>query len=293
MSLLVKKPDISIIIANYNNGHFIKDCIDSLVNQSHVNWEAIIVDDCSTDDSVKTIRQLIQNDNRFELVLNKKNEGYQKTLIRAIDLAQAPLFARVDPDDALTVDAIKISVETHSQYPEVGLVYSNLIICDERLQTVSVSRGKQIYMTDELFLNYNREIAHFATFKKSFYLMSTGIDSFIKRAEDQDIYLKMLEVAPVKYVDHDLYLYRVHPLGLSNVKNGDRAFFWHWVAIIKMAERRGLNIEDIFINEFVHKTKVRFNKRIITYALKNELHSLLNYARDILRRVRNFAIFSK
>ncbi len=47
----------SILIANYNNGHFFKDCYQSIIAQTYANWEAIIVDDCSSDDSVTVIKQ--------------------------------------------------------------------------------------------------------------------------------------------------------------------------------------------------------------------------------------------
>ena len=56
---------ISILIANYNNGRYFKQCYDSLLEQSYTNWEAIIVDDCSTDNSVDIIKQLIKGNNRF------------------------------------------------------------------------------------------------------------------------------------------------------------------------------------------------------------------------------------
>ncbi len=244
---------ISILIANYNNGHFFKDAFDSLVTQTTNNWEAIVIDDCSTDNSVQIITSLIKNNSRFKFFQNKQNIGYQKTLIKAIELSNAPIFGRLDPDDALLPEAIEKSVKVHEKNKEVGLVYSNLIFCDEALNPIRVHKTGQITDLSKDYLYLNGAISHFATFKKEFYTLTTGIDSFNKRAEDKDLYMKMCEVAPVKHINENFYLYRVHKDGASSFSNTNKAYFWYWVALIKMAERRNINIEDLFLEEFIRR----------------------------------------
>lgn len=249
----MKQPDISIIIANYNNGNFFGDCYTSLINQTMTDWEAIVIDDCSTDDSIPVIQSHIKDDPRFTLLKNERNIGYQRTLIKGISLSQAPIFARLDPDDALAPQAIQTSLKAHQAHPHVGLVYSNFIFCDEMLKPQTVHKGQQIDSFDTSYLNFNGEISHFTSFKKNVYQLTSGIDPFIKRAEDKDIYMKMCEVAPVKYIDEDLYLYRVHQQGVSTTINWEKALFWHWVALIKMAERRGVDIEDLFVENYISR----------------------------------------
>src|SRR5690606_31767280 len=183
-----------------------------------------------------------------------------QTLIKGIELSQTALFARLDPDDALAPRAIEVALKAHADYPEVGLVYSNFTFCDEDLNPVSVHKGVQINNLDEKYLNFKGEISHFSSFKKDIYLRTTGIDTFIKRAEDKDIYMKMCEVGPVKHIDEDLYLYRVHQQGASSGLNVSRALFWHWVALIKMSERRGINIEDLFVDSFI--LKIEANEKL-------------------------------
>lgn len=249
----MKSPKISILIANYNNGHFFKDCYDSLISQTEKDWEAIVVDDCSTDNSVEVIKTLISENTRFRFYQNEKNLGYQRTLIKAIELSTAEIFGRVDPDDALTIKALQLSLKAHQEHPKVGLVYSNFKIADENLKEFSIHEGKQILELNEDYLNFRGEISHFATFKREIYNQTSGIDTFNKRAEDKDIYMKMCEVAAVKHIEKELYLYRVHSGGASTNNNSDKAFFWHWVAIVKASERKGFDIENIFINTFERK----------------------------------------
>lgn len=258
----------SVLIANYNNGHFFEKCYQSLIAQTEKDWEAVILDDGSTDDSLEVIRKIIGDDTRFKINLNDQNRGIGYTKKRLIQLAESEICGFLDPDDALTAQALELVLKTHLEYPEAGMVYSNLVFCDEHLNPKSVHKAKQITGLDQSYFNFNGEISHFATFKKEIYEKTSGIDPFLKIAEDKDWYMKMCEVAPVQYIDEDLYLYRIHQNGISTTKNTEKALFWHWVALIKMAERRNINIEDLFLENYIPKNKY-------------------NYALDKLERVKN------
>lgn len=248
----------SVLIANYNNGHFFEKCYQSLTAQTETDWEAVILDDGSTDDSLEVIRKIIGNDPRVKINQNDQNRGIGYTKKRLIQLAESEICGFLDPDDALTQHALESVLKTHAEYPEAGMVYSNLVFCDEHLNPKSVHKAKQITELDNAYYNFNGEISHFATFKKKIYEKTSGIDPFLKIAEDKDWYMKMCEVAPVQYIDEDLYLYRIHQNGISTTKNTEKALFWHWVALIKMAERRNINIEDLFLENYIPKNKYEY-----------------------------------
>lgn len=245
----------SVLIANYNNGHFFEKCCQSLVAQTETDWEAVILDDGSTDDSLEVIKKIIGNDSRFKINQNDQNRGIGYTKRKLIELAESEICGFLDPDDGLTAHALEVILKTHSEYPEVGMVYSNFVFCDEHLNPKSVHKAKQITELNYSYYNFNGEISHFATFKKKIYEKTSGIDPFLKIAEDKDWYMKMCETAPVKYIDEDLYLYRIHDSGISTTKNAEKALFWHWVALIKMAERRNISVEDLFLQSYVPKNK--------------------------------------
>ncbi|MGK6342213.1 glycosyltransferase family 2 protein [Chryseobacterium sp. DT-3] len=241
---------ISILIANYNNGHFFKECFDSLVAQTFTDWEAVILDDASKDNSLELIRNITKDDSRFKIHVNASNKGVGYTKRKLVELSSSEICGFLDPDDALTSNALEIVFKTHSENPDVGLVYSNFIFCDDQLNQIRVHKGTQITGLDEKYFNFHAEISHFATLKKTIYNKTSGIDTYLKMAEDKDWYMKMCETAPVKYIDEDLYLYRIHGGGISN-KSEDQAAYWHWVALIKMAERRNINVEEFFLDNYV------------------------------------------
>ena len=247
------KPKFSLLIANYNNGHYFEDCFHSVVAQTEKNWEAIVIDDCSTDNSVEVISELIHDDARFRFFQNEENIGYQRTIIKAIELSTAPIFARLDPDDTISPNAIEKSLDTHELFPEVGLAYSNLSICDENLNVEREHQAKQVNSFGPEYYNFYGEISAFASFKRRIYNLTSGIDPHNRRAEDKDIYMKMVETAPVKHIDEVLYQYRIHGTSTSSTINIYRADFWHMVALVKMAERRNINIEDVFVERYIQR----------------------------------------
>lgn len=260
------RASISILVANYNNGHFFSEMYQSLIAQTEPNWEAIVIDDASTDNSVALIKSVIKDDKRVRFYQNEKNLGYQNTIVRAIGLSTAEIFGRLDPDDMLAPEAIEKSVEIHDKFPAVGLVYSNIIYCDPLLNPVKVLKGQQIDELNETYYNLHGAIWPFSTFKRKFYDLTEGVDTFNRRAEDQDIYMKMCEVAPVKYLDFNTYFYRVHKNAISTMENKDRSFFWHWVAIMKTAERNGANLEDHYLKYFTdRKVLAGFQERRVSF----------------------------
>ncbi|RLJ30917.1 glycosyltransferase involved in cell wall biosynthesis [Chryseobacterium sp. 7] len=249
----------SVLIANYNNGHFFEECYQSLIAQTETDWETVILDDGSTDNSLEIIKKIVEGDPRFKIHQNGENKGIGYTKKKLISLAASEICGFLDPDDALVLHALEIVLKTHSENKEVGLVYSNLIFCDENLNPQAVHKAKQITELDQSYYNFKGEISSFAALKKSIYEKTAGIDPFLKIAEDKDWYMKMCEAAPVKYIDEDLYLYRIHNNGISTTKNTEKALYWHWVALIKMAERRNINIEDLFVQNYVPRNKYQYS----------------------------------
>ncbi|WP_392436988.1 glycosyltransferase family 2 protein [Cruoricaptor ignavus] len=249
----MKKPLLSLLIANYNNGKFFQDCYESLLRQTEQHWEAIILDDCSTDNSLEIIKEIIGDDSRCKVFENEKNEGVGYTKRRLVELATSEICGFLDPDDALVGNAIEKMNSAHSEHPEAGLIYSNFIICDENLNPKSTYKCSPVKNDDINFYNFGGKISHFATFKKSVYQKTSGINPFFRRAVDQDLYLKLYDAAPVHYIDEDLYLYRIHTGGVSTFGNGEKAFYWHTLAVLHAAERRGNNIEAVFSENYVRK----------------------------------------
>lgn len=264
----------SILIANYNNGRFFKTCYDSIVKQTYNNWEAIILDDKSTDNSLEIIKDLIKNDNRFKLYEQPKNEGVGVVKSKLIELATGDICGFVDPDDAIKKTALASAINEFQKNSGTVLTYSRFIKCDEFLNEVEVSQSaKQVVNDDPFFFNCPIKINHFVCFRRDVYLRTEKMNSKLKISEDQDLYLKMYEKGNVKFIDEANYLYRAHAGGISQNENKKKSYEYWGEAIWLTMKRRGL------------KT-INGNAIPETYHNSEEIFKLLSYQNSLPYRIK-------
>ena len=229
----------SILIANYNNGHFFEDCYKSILNQEYQNWEVIIVDDCSTDDSTAVITNMIGSDSRFKLFTNSVNKGCGFTKNKCAALANGDVLGFLDPDDTITNDALQIMVNKHKENPEAAIITSKYDLVDLNMNFKSLGTHGESLPLEKSYLTYGKgALTAFATFKKQYYLKTAGINPKMKRAVDQDLYFKLEEQGKHFFVDKVLYHYRIHDNSISANQNLFKAQYWHFYAMIKAYERR-------------------------------------------------------
>jgi glycosyltransferase involved in cell wall biosynthesis len=112
-------PEISVLMPVYNASRFLNAAIESILQQTFTEFEFIIIDDCSTDDSVDIIRSY--NDERIRLYHNSKNCGISATLNKGIELANAKWIARMDSDDISYKDRLQKQYDFILQHPDGDL----------------------------------------------------------------------------------------------------------------------------------------------------------------------------
>lgn len=238
---MTNTPLFSVLIANYNNGRYLQEAIDSVLAQSYTNWEVIIVDDGSTDNSSE-IYEKYKQDPRFHIYYNEQNMGCGYTKRKCAELAQGKICGFLDPDDAILQNAIDIMVKTHISHPEVSLVTSRYYYCDINLipykesEPLNIPKGKDFFTLQR----YTAEV--FSAFKKDIYNKTEGISEKYHLGIDQDLYFKLEEIAPIFPINDITYKYRIFNGSISS--NELRARYWNMIIHHDVCLRRGLNPDD-------------------------------------------------
>lgn len=205
----ILKPKFSLIVANYNTGQYIEEAIKSVLNQTFGNWEMIIGDDTSSDNSVDVIKKFLV-DERINLIQNGVRLGYIGNLRNLIGLARGEILVILDGDDALAVEALEELNNAYNEHPDCGFIYSQFVICDKDLQPLKIGYCKKIPLgRSNIHKDYS---THLKSYKKEIFLKTTGFDDEILYAEDRDIILKIEEQTNFFFVDKILYFYRRVPL---------------------------------------------------------------------------------
>ena len=122
------KPLVSIAMCTYNGEQFLREQLDSLINQDYKNYELIIVDDCSTDTTYSLLKEYAEKYSYIELHLNTTNLGFERNFEKALSLVKGELIALCDQDDIWFPN--KISTLAMEIGPNT-LIFSNSEMVDE------------------------------------------------------------------------------------------------------------------------------------------------------------------
>lgn len=123
---------ISVIMGVYNCESTVVDAIKSIQNQTYKNWELIMCDDGSVDQTCKVIEDFIQNDQRCKLIRNERNLGLNQTLNHCLEHAQGEYIARMDGDDLCDSQRFEKQINVLRQSPEYKICGTSMSFFDEK-----------------------------------------------------------------------------------------------------------------------------------------------------------------
>lgn len=117
----MKRPEISVIMAVYNGQEFLKETMDSILKQTFKNFELIVIDDCSTDNSLEILQDYAKNDARIKILHNQQNMRLQASLNRGIDECCGEFILRMDADDVCRIDRFEKQYKFMKSNPELSM----------------------------------------------------------------------------------------------------------------------------------------------------------------------------
>jgi glycosyltransferase involved in cell wall biosynthesis len=125
MPATARLPHVQIVVPCYNYGHYLPDCVGSLVSQQGVTVDVLVIDDASTDDSVSVAAQLADRHPEVRLVAHSENAGHIATYNEGLSAADSDYLVLLSADDMLAPGALQRATAIMEWHPSVGLVYGH------------------------------------------------------------------------------------------------------------------------------------------------------------------------
>ncbi len=125
------RPLISVLMGIYNCASTLKEAVDCIIAQTYANWELIMCDDCSKDDTYAVALELSKRDGRIKVIKNEKNLTLAPTLNRCLEMAQGEFVARMDGDDVCAPERFELELEAFRKNPDCALVSCSMKIFDD------------------------------------------------------------------------------------------------------------------------------------------------------------------
>lgn len=131
---------VDIVVPCYQHGHFLRDCVTSVLTQEIGDVRVLIVDNASTDNSLAVASQLAEEDSRVEVVAHPINLGHHASFNEGIDWASAPFFVMLCADDQLAPGCLARAVSFMSSHAEVSFTYGRAIPLDQAASLPAMGR---------------------------------------------------------------------------------------------------------------------------------------------------------
>lgn len=272
---------VSVIIPNYNHAKYLKKRIDTILNQSYQNFEILILDDCSADNSRNIIEEYRYHDKVSQIIFNETNSGSTfKQWNKGIRLAKGELIWIAESDDFAERDLLQNLQSEFELDTELGIAYCQSNMVNDKDEVT----GSWQSWTDDLssdlfkkrfkyvgkdyikeFLIYKNTIpnASAVLFQKKFYEMIGEADENVLKCSDWLTWIKLLTVSKVVYIPQHLNNFRFHDESvIARVKKtSDQEYIGRYVIFMRITLNHILKNKILNSKDF--KIILKKNLRIL------------------------------
>jgi len=286
----MKLPEVSIIVPIYNSEKYLSRCLDSIISQTFDNFECVLIDDGSTDNSSFIYDRYGQSDNRI-IVIHQKNSGLSATRNRGMEIARGKYVCHVDSDDYIQKNMCEILVDA------VNRSDADVVCCGY------IENNKVRSLCDEDFIFRNRntiEIVHYLEMRQAFGVAwnklykksildtySIGFPLSIKFGEDMIFNLRYFKHIKTAYVSSNYIYHYLHDNKSSLAKEK---------VTLAECDFRFENVSSLFV-QVDNNTKSLFYSELLAKDFKYTLALLLRLysdkkrtkeRQDVTNKLKNF-----
>ncbi|MGL4387813.1 MAG: glycosyltransferase family 2 protein [Brevinema sp.] len=268
-------PKLSVIIPVYNVEKYLKECIDSIINQTYKNIEIIIVNDASPDNSEQIIREYENKDSRIVSIKHTHNLGLGGARNTGITYAKGEWIYFIDSDDWLDLNCFENMIKLLEQNPHANLAIHSVILIDDNTKKKTVKPYFNIQDFSEKKWFWYQSVISCAKFFRIHDIKDKEIFFPLHlKHEDEEFWVKYclsVDIIPVGAPSY-YYYYRRHDNSITVDYNSRKDFSKIAQNVYNFAEERGLlNTFKDYLCYFFNKvsdTQKMDNKFIVTYFIE-------------------------
>lgn len=212
-------PKISVIMSVYNGQKYLKEAIESILNQTFKDFEFLIINDGSTDKTPEILEKYKRQDRRIKIINNAKNIGLTKSLNKGINIARGEYIARMDADDISLPERLEKQINFLDSHSEIGLLGAAYFEINEKGEII----GKKIFPVSDQELR--KRLIRFNPFfhasimiRKKILNEVGGYNEEIKRAQDYELWFRIAKKTKIANLPEPLMKRRYTKENIS-VKN--------------------------------------------------------------------------
>jgi glycosyltransferase involved in cell wall biosynthesis len=275
---------VSIIVPCYNVGPFLAETLESVLNQTYTNWECIIVNDGSPDNTHEVALEWEKKDERF-IYLKLENGGVERARNTGIEEAKGEFILPLDGDDKLAPEFLEKTIQAFRESPETMLVYTLVVLFGAQ---EGLWKLKDFSLRD---LAIENMIVCTALYRKKEWVRVGGYDAQVKyHWEDWEFWINMLkDGGKVVRINEPLFFYRIRPSsGLRSQNLEKMRYMRRYIATKHSAfyqEQLGDVLNMYWELEHYKNLVNRYNQIVHQLSLRNRLKHLTLFPIRAIRKI--------
>lgn len=255
---------VSVITASYNYAEFLKEAVESVISQTYTNWELIIVDDGSSDNSVEIIKNFCAADERIKFFrhLEGENRGLKETLILGIEKSSGDYIAFLESDDIWESDCLEEKIKIARQYPEAKIIFNDVDFFGN--EEIIEDYARYFELNDKILSSKKYPASLFGAFSfqnviptfscamvQASTLKSADFNSTVEAFLDHWIWAHLAYENKFYYIDKRLTHWRMHTTSLVSKRQNknEKQFLYD---ILKSFQKKGFKKNMFFWNRHRH-----------------------------------------
>jgi glycosyltransferase involved in cell wall biosynthesis len=285
-------PKISVVLPTYNGERFLAGAIESVIAQTEVDWELIIVNDASTDSTLEIAKRYAEADSRIRIIVNETNKKLPASLNIGFSHARGRYLTWTSDDNLYKPNAFEVMVNYLNINHMTDFVTANMDIISEDGKVLSQHHSERdILRPRDLILGCNISAAFM--YRKTLADKVGDYDFNLFCAEDYDYWCRIVLAGKIDYINDNIYQYRKHRNSLTATKK-------------RIAENNKLLIQEKYLNDFCRKfrlsslerlkiaviNKSRIDRETLTFRLRL-IYRLLKLRKALAQFTANLIFWSK
>lgn len=265
-------PMLSVIMGVYNNAPFLREAIESILNQTFSDFEFIIVDDGSTDESPFILKEYAEKDGRIKL-LRQENVGLTRSLNAALAHAQGPYIARMDGDDVALLDRFELQIAFMECHPECVCSGTNVLVVDDMGDPIFYSRQPLLHqhIEKQLLMGRGSAIYHPTAIIRREAMKKIGWYNDIYRiGQDLDLFLRLSDFGQLLNLERVTLKFRKHYYSSTTFVEGRQSINRRKKIVLEASKRKGVSVDLQMIDrKWGPNNKWEFHAFLMEKALKD------------------------
>ena len=264
------KPEISVIMSVYNGETYLREAIESVINQTFKNWELVIINDCSTDSTSEILTEFALADERIKVHTNEVNLKLPASLNKAISLSLGKYIARMDADDICLADRFEKQYRFMEENEDVALSSCRFMTVKNGVYMSGGAGGRCDNAAIRAMLLVANPILHPGVIAKADIMKKFNYDTTLTCTEDLELWTRMaMENQKIAILPECLLIYRLHDKQITSTT-------------LKRQHTEVLEIQQKYYGKLVEEMDAKMREFYISgvYFKENtDIHKFLEYAK--------------